>query len=97
MDPNFPMNKGSDEDQNYAQVPEDFLKDIKLVPHNFNDPENPIHAEYVSKQLRGDLFTTAYFKIYYVEENYIDVGEWYRLKNIRKVDCVKDDSKFNNY
>ena len=98
MDTNFPsVNKGSDKDQNYDKVPAEFLKGIRLTPHNFNDPENPVHGEYVTKQLRADLFTTAYYKIFYVEEDYIDDGEWYKLKSMKKVDCVKDDSFFNNF
>ena len=36
-------------------------------------------------------------KIFYVEEDYINDGEWYKLKSMKKVDCVKDDSLFNNF
>ncbi len=40
----------------FSRVPEDFMKGIFLAPYNFNDPENPQHAEYVHLQLRNDLY-----------------------------------------
>lgn len=32
----------------YSRLPEDFLKNIKIIPHNFDAPENPEHGEYVN-------------------------------------------------
>ena len=40
----------------YSRVPEDFMEGQSLAPHNFSDPENPQHGEYVSMQLRNDLY-----------------------------------------
>ena len=40
----------------FERVPEDFMKGVFLAPHNFNDPENPEHGEYVNLQLRNDLY-----------------------------------------
>jgi hypothetical protein len=34
----------------FAKVPVDFLKGVRLVPHNFDDPENSLHGDYVAKQ-----------------------------------------------
>jgi hypothetical protein len=33
--------------EKFDRVPKDFLKDIFLVPNNFNDPENPNHGFYL--------------------------------------------------
>jgi hypothetical protein len=74
----------------FAKVPVDFLKGVRLVPHNFDDPENSLHGDYVAKQLRQDLFSTAYMKIYMVEERRLAEGEWYKLKSIEKTDCDAD-------
>lgn len=40
----------------FSRVPDDFMKGIFLAPHNFSDPENPEHGEYVNLQLRNDLY-----------------------------------------
>ena len=47
----------------YDRVPEDFMKDIFIAPHNFSDPENPQHGEYVHLQLRNDLYNYALSQI----------------------------------
>jgi len=47
----------------FKNVPEDFLKDIYIEPHNFIWPENPHHGEYVNEQLKHDLFFDAYDKV----------------------------------
>lgn len=44
----------------YKLIPEDFLKGVKLVPNNFNNPENPKHGDYVHNLLRKDLFDVCY-------------------------------------
>lgn len=53
----------------FDRVPEEFLKDIYLAPHNFSDPENPQHGEYVHEQLKYDLYTNALFQITNCEFN----------------------------
>ena len=32
---------------NYKLIPDTFLKDIKLIPNNFNHPEDPKHGDFV--------------------------------------------------
>ena len=54
------MNPQSDRNR----APSNFLKDIFLAPHNFNDPENPDHGQYVNMQLRNDLYNEAVFKVF---------------------------------
>ncbi len=39
--------EGSSE-KKFRWVPEDFLKDIYIEPHNFDWPENSDHGEYVT-------------------------------------------------
>ena len=79
------------EDEYFSKIPPDFLKGTELVPHNFTDPENPIHSTYVTKQLRADLFNTAYLKLYFSEDKELEDDEdWYRLKTIKKYPCTED-------
>ena len=40
----------------YSRVPESFMPGIFFQPHNFSDPENPQHGEYVHMQLRNDMY-----------------------------------------
>lgn len=47
----------------FERVPHDFLKNIFLAPHNFNDPENIDHGNYVHMQLRNDLYNDILMKI----------------------------------
>ena len=47
----------------FERVPSDFLKNIFLAPHNFNDPENIDHGNYVHMQLRNDLYNDILMKI----------------------------------
>jgi hypothetical protein len=56
---------------NYSRVPTDFLKDIKIVPHNFDDPENKKHGQYVNMEMRNDLFNEIYTKVKIVESFYL--------------------------
>jgi hypothetical protein len=55
----------------FSNVPKDFLENIKIVPHNFNDPENKKHAEYVNLEMKNDLFNEVYSKIKIVERLYL--------------------------
>lgn len=48
----------------FKWIPDDFMKDIYIEPHNFIWPENPEHGEYVNQQLKCDLFYDAYNKVY---------------------------------
>lgn len=69
---------------NYYVVPRDFLKDIFIVPFNFEDPENPKHAIYVNEQTRHDLFYDAYDKISTIEVQYLkDQDDFFKLKEIK--------------
>jgi hypothetical protein len=43
----------------YQRIPDNFMKGIFIAPYNFNDPENPKHGEYVSMQLKNDLYYSA--------------------------------------
>lgn len=58
-------------EREYKWVPDAFLDDIFLVPHNFDMPENDHHGEYVHDQLRYDLFYDAYNKVsYYFQDSW---------------------------
>jgi hypothetical protein len=83
-------NRPSQEDK-YHRVPVDFLKGIELIPHNFNLPEKPVHGEIVNRQLREDLFETAYNKVCEVEMNYLDGDDdFFKLEKIEKIDCENE-------
>jgi len=51
----------------YNSFPNDFLKGIRIVPHNFDDPENPKHGDYVNLEMKYDLFDQIYSKIKAIE------------------------------
>jgi hypothetical protein len=53
-----------DDEKIYSQVPPDFLKGIRIIPHNFDQPENPRHGQYVHDHMKYDLFYAAYSKVY---------------------------------
>ncbi len=55
--------RDEDESDDYSYFPSGFLKGVKLIPHNFNYPENPKHSDYVDAQLRHHLFTFCYQNI----------------------------------
>jgi hypothetical protein len=55
--------KNKDKGKNYKWIPEAFLKDVFIEPHNFIFPENPEHGNYVNQQLKYDLFYDAYNKV----------------------------------
>ena len=80
----------------HYKVPKDFLKGIKLVPHNFNMPENPVHGEIVANQLRFDLFYNTYNKIAGIELKKLSEGDTLKLSEIKKIDC-KPESKIENF
>lgn len=76
--------------ERYTRVPKDFLKGVKLVPRNFDMPEKPIHGEIVHRQLREDLFDTAYKKVSDIEYPSLEEeDDYFRLKKIEKYDCQK--------
>lgn len=47
----------------FSRVPEEFLKGIFLAPHNFSDPENPQHGQFVNIQLRNDLYFSTLHEV----------------------------------
>jgi len=55
--------KEKSSERRFKWVPEDFLQDVYIEPHNFIWPENPDHGEYVNEQLKHDLFYEAYNKV----------------------------------
>ena len=55
--------KEKSSEKRFKWVPEDFLHDVYIEPHNFIWPENPDHGEYVNEQLKHDLFYEAYNKV----------------------------------
>lgn len=55
--------ESKNEKKQFKRVPQDFLKDVFIEPHNFIFPENPQHGEYVNQQLKYDLFYDAYNKV----------------------------------
>ena len=80
------MNREESENtnKNFDQIPKDYLSGIFIVPHNFDQPENPNHALYVNEQTRYDLFYDAYQKIMDIESKYLKNEEdYFRLKKIK--------------
>lgn len=47
----------------FNAVPPQFLEGIRLVPRNFDMPENKLHGDIVHAQLKYDLFYTAFHKV----------------------------------
>lgn len=47
----------------YERTPPDFMKDVFIAPHSFNDPENPSHGDYVNIQTKNDLYNSSLFMI----------------------------------
>ena len=92
-------NPGNNENRTkkmHYKVPKDFLKGIKLVPHNFNMPENPVHGEIVANQLRFDLFYNTYNKITNIELKKLSEGDSLKLSEITKIEC-KPESRFEEF
>lgn len=73
------MKNNEKSEKEYDRVPKDYLKDVFIVPYNFDDPENPEHAKYVHEQSRHDLFYDAYDKISKVEQEYLKGEDDYFL------------------
>ena len=72
----------------FTRVPKGFMEGVRLIPHNFNMPEKPVHGDIVHDQLREDLFLTAYTKIKFLEnENLKEDDDYFRLKSIEKTSC----------
>ncbi len=51
----------------FSRVPPGFLEGIRIVPHNFDDPENKAHGDFVDMEMKNDLFNEVYTKIKVVE------------------------------
>lgn len=81
------MTESSD---NFFNVPKDFLKDVFIIPHNFDEPEKKEHAIFVHEQTRHDLFYDAYEKVANVEIKFLKKDDdYFRLKKIGE--CGEDD------
>lgn len=93
--------QNSGEEKKFTRIPEDFLKGIKLIPRNFDMPEKPLHGEIVNRQLREDLFETAYAKICNIEfQNLKEDDDYFKIKNIKKYSCSDTgffESLFDKY
>lgn len=57
------MNNDNKQDKKYFKTPQDFMKGIFIVPHNFDNPENDDHAEYVNLEVKHDFFMDAYDRV----------------------------------
>jgi hypothetical protein len=44
----YKKNDSFGNEENYNRIPEDFLKDIYIVPNNFINPENEDHGNFVN-------------------------------------------------
>ena len=74
--------------KNYSSLPEGFLKDIKLIPHNFNNPENEKHIKFIQEDLKYNLFTFTYLKIKQIEYRKLKNNEdYFRIRKIEKSNC----------
>lgn len=47
----------------FDRTPPDFMKDVFVAPHNFNDPEHPEHGQYVNIQMKNDLYNDSLYRI----------------------------------
>ena len=84
------MNPNNNSEQEFHRVPKDYLSGIFIVPFNFDNPENPKHANYVHDQMRHDLFYDAYQKITNIESRYLENdNDYFRLKNISVCDKIE--------
>lgn len=59
----------------FERVPQEFMKNIFLSPHHFNDPENPTHGQYVHEQLRNDLYNDIVSKLVNCEFSILGTSE----------------------
>lgn len=61
---NKPENENA-EKKVYFETPTEFMKDVFIVPFNFDNPENEDHAIFVDMQMKHDLFLFAYDNVIY--------------------------------
>ena len=77
----------------YYLIPENFLKGKQLTPHNFSNPENPEHGNFIDKELKINLFEYIYQKILVNERhNLVNDDDYIRIKDISHRSC--DDHSF---
>ena len=56
-----------------------------LEPHNFSDPENTEHGQFVHMQLKNDLYFSALEQISHVEFGFFDPAgkeEWVKVEKM---------------
>ena len=72
-----------------VKVPFNFLKGIRLVPHNFHFPEDPKHGQYVHDQLRFHLYNLTFFKVTNIEKrNLKKDSDFAEIKGFDQKDCL---------
>lgn len=64
-------------DDKYHRYPKDFMKDIFIELHLFDNPEREEHSEYVDIQLKHDLFNYAYEEVSRIELLFMKRSEEY--------------------
>ena len=69
---------------NFDRYPKEFLKDVFIELHLFDNPERDEHADYVNIQCKHDLFNFAYDRITDAELFFLKRSEdHFRLKEIK--------------
>ena len=71
--------------KNFSTYPPTFLQNISLTPHNFNNPENSKHLQYLQEDLKYNLFTFTYLKIKQIEYRKLKKkNDYFRIRKIEK-------------
>ena len=71
------------------EVPADFLKHITLIPHNFNQPENPRHSIFIHNQIRYHIFNITFYKISMIEQRHIkNDSDFMKIDNYNSENCL---------
>ena len=72
----------------FDDTPDGFLKNVYMIPYNFDMPEKPLHGKLVDKQLKYDMFNMTYNKIRGLLMGRLkDDDDYFKLKQIDKISC----------
>lgn len=81
------MSEDGEKNRQYFRYPKEFMKDVFIELHLFDNPEREEHSDYIDIQMKHDLFSYAYGKISDIELIFLRRGEEYlKLKTITKCD-----------
>jgi hypothetical protein len=82
-------------DEKFNRFPADFMKDIFIQVHLFDNPERDEHPDFINYEMKHDLFHRAFDRISKIEYAYLNQDEeWFKLKKIEKCNEADEDSFF---